>query len=519
MIYLEVLSIRVIPEEKASFMDSLTSKKSSKQRENKSRLWVKSLVFFEEGGRKIECPAIESQFDQENNAQQDDHRAVCELDTDTLPNSYSAIVSVKPMRAISSIELVLDITPLALEFELANIKIVDPAYPLHPLLFSASFKHPSVSNPLTPHMTQSAPKIMKSVVCTLGIRCASVDQSESFADCSNEESLSEFVNHTHDMLIESRDVSDRVMYKKDFVEKYCTSFAMECGQRKEDLNPNHAYYIVEGSLILTVTKSSIDNKKPSLAYKIYRVPSGQYLFYNSEMPFQISSIEALERCRIIKIEMPKDSKHRKDFFCWDKFPQVTSAIGELFTESSKIQEFSLSIAFRSQDSKNKTVLESAHHLKLISNSRLEQEMTFDVSNFQQDAGNLFLQVDLWRKFEKTTRSQFAVAPGPDLTHTYTFEFHGNFTGSVRIRVFGNEVSGRGNIVHFVEFPFPSTDSIQRMSEGLVEIGKCLELRGKFGNDKWLGDTLSLHLQVIEGSGSIGRFTLHLSKCLMHFCLV
>ena len=499
MVSLEGLSIPKIDAQEPAFPFRFPIKR----RDIESKLWVKSLVFTEEGGRKVECLAIENQFDHGNDTQRDNCRAVCELDKDGSTTTYSAMINVKPIGAISSIELVLEITPQAPDFDLANIKIFDPAYPSHPLLYSASFTHRTDGAKPAAGKTNFA-------VCTVGIRCldpastagAVVLQAQCrrmlrmFVPESLVDYLKKIFGHEYN----------------DFVKNRCKSFGMELGTKKISLKEDFAYYIVEGTLMLTVNNSITKGSDNSRAegqssYNIYRVPPGQVLFRNSDTQFSVylDSIEALERCRIIRINMLPATTHRKEFCEWlGRNPQVTSAFGELFLDTTSTNpEFSVSVTVYNQDSR--IVSASARHLTLISKSRLEQEMSFAVKDIQE-VGNLRMQVDLWRKFVTTNRSE--VIDGMmdhALTHIYSCEFHGNFIGSVRLRLFGNEFNIHGANMSFLEFP---DDASPPVASNPVEIGKCLPLIGKYdgkwGNSEWLGDTLSLHLQILDGSGSIDR---------------
>ena len=509
MVSLEGLSIPKIDAQEPAFPFRFPIKR----RDIESKLWVKSLVFTEEGGRKVECLAIENQFDHGNDTQRDNCRAVCELDKDGSTTTYSAMINVKPIGAISSIELVLEITPQAPDFDLANIKIFDPAYPSHPLLYSASFTHRTDGAKPAAGKTNFA-------VCTVGIRCLSVDQSSppSTADNANKRRDPEQVSLVGSPLRKPVSLVDHLQEifgvgdeYNGFVKNRCKSFGMEFGT-KILLEEDFAYYIVEGTLMLTVNNSLTKGSDNSRAegqssYNIYRVPPGQVLFRNSDTQFSVhlDSIEALERCRIIKIDMLPATPHRKEFCEWlGRTPEVTSAFGELFLDTTSTNsEFSVSVTFYNQVSR--IVSESTRHLTLISKSRLEQEMSFAIKDIQE-VGNLRMQVDLWRKFVTTNRSE--VIDGMmdhALTHIYSCEFHGNFIGSVRLRLFGNEFNIHGANMSFLEFP---DDASPPVASNPVEIGKCLSLIGKYdgkwGNSEWLGDTLSLHLQILDGSGSIDR---------------
>jgi hypothetical protein len=486
------------------------------------KLWVKSLVFIEEGGRRVECLANDHQLDPTSNLQQDLNHAVCELDKSPDKNGgffdFSAMISVKPIGAISSVELVLEITPNAEICVLENVKIIDPAYPIHPLLYSASWKENVENKASVSHHN----------FVVLSLRCDSHDISPptkcemgelSKISDANLAKFKEFIKDYESHEKHSEEFTNRNDHQTDFVSEYCTSEyctsrTKECGE-KIDLKTNEkvAYYILEGTVTLTVNKKkaqSGNRDSSSLnrnhAYKICGVPAGTVLFRNLDLQFSelLDSIECLERCRIIEIKFPSDDFFREKFVVWVKeeiYPGLAPALGELFSYTKNDeQEFSLSVSLFGgfdQDSKvPQLISESSHHLKLLSQSRLDQEMTFDIDDIQQDCKNIRLQVDMWRTFTKTNPSKLAGSV------KYKCHFQGNFTGFVRMRLFGEEDP-------FVAFPH-----LPLVEGGRVEIGIPLELKGETGNTdtEWLGETLSLHLQILQGSGSIDRYDFCSSFC-------
>ena len=477
------------------------------------KLWVKSLVFIEEGGRRVECLANDHQLDPTSDLQQDLNHAVCELDKSPGNTGdkhgdffdFSAMISVKPIGAISSIELVLEITPNAKTCVLENVKIIDPAYPMHPLLYSASWKENIENKASVSHHN----------FVVLSLRC---DSHDFFHDISLPTTceMGEHSKISDASLAKFKEFIEKEFTNQtDFVSKYCTSRTKECGE-KIDLKPNEevAYYILEGTVTLTVNKKKGIRDYSSLnrnhAYKICGVPAGTVLFRNLDLQFSelLDSIECLERCRIIEIKFPSEKGlefYREKFVAWVKstiYPELAPALGELFSYTKNDdQEFSLSVSLFGgfdQDSKVPHLIsESSHHLKLLSQSRLDQEMTFDIDDIQQDCKNIRLQVDMWRTFTKTNPSKLAGSV------KYKCHFQGNFTGFVRMRIFGEED-------HFLAFPH-----LPLVEGGRVEIGIPLELKGKTGNTddaKWLGETLSLHLQILQGSGSIDRYDFCSSSC-------